>query len=59
MGITSIQRLYVTVKKNIGISANYIPTNTQMIVPGGAVPHPPDEIKLASKRDKLPILKIN
>ena len=46
MGITSVERLIITVKKNIGISAKYIPSDAQLIVKDAVVPKPVDEMKL-------------
>ena len=47
MGITSVERLRITVKNNIGISENFIPSNAQLIVPGASVPNPVSEMTLA------------
>ena len=47
MGITSVERLIITVKNNIGISEKYIPTNAQLIIKDAVVPEPVNEMKLA------------
>ena len=51
MGITSVERLVITVKKDIGCSKYYIPSNPQLIVKGAIVPKPPSEIVLAKFRE--------
>ena len=53
MGVSSVQRLLITVKKEIGDSGNYIPCYPRIVVDGASVPEPPEEIELASLRTKL------
>ncbi len=50
MGVTSVQRLIITVKNNIEISKKYIPSNPQLVVKGASVPIPPSEMKLVIKK---------
>jgi DMSO/TMAO reductase YedYZ molybdopterin-dependent catalytic subunit len=45
MGITSVERLFITVKNNIGISKDCIPSNAQLIIPGATIPIPVSEMK--------------
>ena len=59
MAITSVERLIITVKKNIGDSDKYIPSNSQLIVKGATVPKPVSEMKLASELNYPHIKSLN